>query len=77
MSKEIDNRVDELRSRLVRQANTQISYSNYKAQLRAYQEMMLELINIIDTMNATSEQVSPGVLDQLRKAAERPEDGDT
>jgi hypothetical protein len=39
--------------------------------------MMLELINITDEVNAASEQVSPGVLDQLRKAVERPKDGET
>jgi hypothetical protein len=77
MSKEIDGRIDALRSRLIQQAATPISYGNYKQQLRSYQEMMLELINITDEVNATSGQASPAVLDQLRKAAERPADGET
>jgi hypothetical protein len=67
MSRELDNRVDALRDKLIKTASTPVGMGNYKQQLRAYQEMFLELINITDEVNAMDQQVSPTVLDALRK----------
>ena len=68
MSEALDKRIDELRARLYRTANQQISMGNYKAMLRSYQEMMLELINIVDAVNEQDEDVSPGVVAKLKEA---------
>ena len=66
MSKELDERVDSLRNRLVKQAANPINMGNARQQLRADQEMMLELINITDAVNAQHDVVSPGVMDKLK-----------
>ena len=48
MSEELDKRIDATRAKLIEVANQQISYSNYKEKLRAYQELFLCVINVLD-----------------------------
>ena len=67
MSKEIDDRIDGLRQRLIATAATPISMGNYKQQLRTYQEMMMELIKIVDEVNSQSDQISPAEVEALKK----------
>ena len=55
MSKELDDRVDALRRQLISTAAQPIGMGNARAMARAYQEMMLELINITDAVNAQND----------------------
>ena len=48
MSKELDDRIDAVRARLIQTAGQQVGMGNYKQQLRSYQEMFLEVINLLD-----------------------------
>ena len=68
MSEAIDKRVDNLRDRLVRQSSQPINMGNARQQMRAYQEMMLELINIMDAVNAGADEIGSSVLETLRKS---------
>ena len=36
---------------------------------RAYEELMLEFINVMDALNAQADEITPGELEALRKAA--------
>jgi hypothetical protein len=51
MSKALDTQIDATRAKLLKTANTPISMGNYKQQLRAYQEMFLDVINTLDEIN--------------------------
>lgn len=51
MSKELDDKIDKARARLIEVANTPISMGNYKQQMRAYQELFLDVINVLDDIN--------------------------
>jgi hypothetical protein len=65
MTKDNDDRIDALRRRLVTTASQPIGMGNARQMARAYQEMMLELINIADELNAQSD-ISSAALNALK-----------
>jgi len=69
MSEALDHRVDAARQTLIGLSRQVIGMGNYKQVMRSYQELTLELINIMDELNAQNDKVSAGTLDALKKAA--------
>ena len=53
MSKELDEKIDAARAKLIATANTPIGMGNYKQQMRTYQELFLDVINVLDDVNET------------------------
>lgn len=56
MSKELNDKIDAARAKLIAVANTPISMGNYKQQMRAYQELFLDTINVLDDVNEMIEK---------------------
>lgn len=70
MTTEIDGRIDAARDKLLALARQPFGFGNYKEGLREYQRLSLELINILDAVNAQVDKVSQAQLDGLKAAAE-------
>jgi Zn-dependent M16 (insulinase) family peptidase len=56
MSKELDAKIDALRAKLIQTANTPVSMGNYKQIRRAYEEVILDLTNAVDEINAEGDK---------------------
>lgn len=52
MSKELDDKIDAGRDKLIATANTPVGGGNYKQIRRSYEELMLVLFNVVDAINA-------------------------
>ena len=51
MSTELDAQIDAARAKLIATANTPIGMGNYKQQIRAFQEVALSMIDVLDDLN--------------------------
>jgi len=69
MSEALDNRVDAARQQLISLSRQVIGMGNYKQVMRSYQELTLELINIMDALNEQDDKISAGKVDALKKTA--------
>ena len=67
MSAELDHRVDAARQTLINLSRQVIGMGNYKQVMRSYQELTLELINIMDELNAQNDKISAETLAGLKK----------
>ena len=67
MSKALDDRVDAARKTLIDLSRQVIGMGNYKQVMRSYQELTLELINIMDELNAQADKISAETLAGLKK----------
>ena len=52
MSKELDDKIDATREKLIRTSQVKVGMGNYQQVRRAYEEIILDLTNIVDTINA-------------------------
>jgi hypothetical protein len=52
MSKETDDKIDSARDKLLETSRIAVGMGNYKQVRRAYEEVILELTNAIDAINA-------------------------
>ena len=69
MSEALDNRVDAARQQLISLSRQVIGMGNYKQVMRSYQELTLELINIMDALNEQDDKISADKVDALKKTA--------
>ena len=51
MSKELDERIDASRRKLIATANQSVGMGNYKQIKRAFEEILLEVHNVMDALN--------------------------
>jgi hypothetical protein len=56
MSKELDDKIDAARQKLIATSQVAVGMGNYKQVRRAYEEVILELTNVIDAINAEGDK---------------------
>lgn len=52
MSKELDAKIDDVRDKLIRTSQQPVGMGNYRQIRRAYEEIILDLTNVVDAINA-------------------------
>jgi molecular chaperone GrpE (heat shock protein) len=56
MSKELNEKIDAARAKLIATANQTVGMGNYKQIKRAFEEVLLDITNVVDDLNEAIDQ---------------------